>query len=174
MIHAKALLRTALRLTPERTAAEDLVQETLLRAWRAFDQFEPGSNCKAWLFRILLNLSSRQFQKQRSAPPVSSLEELSSTAEPAAPAATADWRESKVFAALGELPEEQRVVILLAVVEGFTCKEMGRILEIPMGTVMSRLGRARKALREKLMAPEGKGLMQPFGQAHQRAGGMVQ
>jgi RNA polymerase sigma-70 factor (ECF subfamily) len=146
LVHSKALLRTAVRLTGEREAAEDLVQEALLRAWKAFDQFERGTNAKAWLFRILLNLSSRRWSQLQSLPPMEAIEE--SWKQPAVQPSALSHAE--LLAALEHLPQEFRVVLLLAVVEGFTCKEIGQMLAIPMGTVMSRLSRARKAMRKRL------------------------
>lgn len=146
LVHAQSLLRTAFRLTGSREAAEDLVQEALLRAWRSFEQFERGTNAKAWLFKIMLNLSSRQWSQLRSLPPVHSMEDVrQQPATELQPMANAH-----VLAALDGLPEEHRVVLVLAVIEGFTCKEIAKMLAIPMGTVMSRLGRARARLREQL------------------------
>ena len=142
--HAPSLLRFALRLARNRPNAEDLVQEALLLAWRAFPRFEPGSNARAWLFRILINLFLSQNRKARSAPPVLLL-------KPENQAAVHSHCESlEVIQALDRLSAEQRTVLLLAVVEGFTCREISEILSIPIGTVMSRLARARDAMREVL------------------------
>lgn len=153
--HAPALLRTALRMTAgDPAAAEDAVQETLLRAWKAFAQFEAGTNARAWLFRILLNFLSKQRQRAAARPGLVSLDEHEeSRGQPvAAPPEPARFADSDVFAALHALPEEHRAVLLLAVVEGFTCKEVAATLELPIGTVMSRLSRARVGLRNALLA----------------------
>jgi len=138
------LLRTARRITGERSVADDLVQETMLQAWRAFHQFEPGTNCKAWLFRIMVNLWSKLRRKQQPHLQAVPLDEV------------VTGRESRVQAdlqvrmALDALPEEQRVVLMLGVVEGFTCKEIAEMLSLPIGTVMSRLSRGRARLRDAL------------------------
>ena len=149
MPHSRSLLRVARRLMFHSVAAEDLVQETLLLAWRGFHQFRPGTNARAWLFRILFNTYHAEGRKQQpSAWP-------SLTA-----AAPGPWTESssivdgaEIGRALAELAEEHRTVLLLGVVEGFTCKEMAEILAVPIGTVMSRLSRARQAMRSRL-APD--------------------
>src|SRR5262245_40412249 len=109
MAHTEKLLRAAVRFTRDRTTAEDLVQEALLRAWRAFDQFERGTNCKAWLFRILLNLWSKQRHKVQSAQPVVSLEEYVNM-KVVTPGAMPLIDQTDVFAALDSMPEEHRVV----------------------------------------------------------------
>lgn len=138
------LLRTARRITGERFVADDLVQETMLQAWRAFHQFEPGTNCKAWLFRIMFNLWSKLRRKQQPHLQAVPLDEIVA------------GRESRVQAdlqirmALDALPQEQRVVLMLGVVEGFTCKEIAEMLSLPIGTVMSRLSRGRARLRGAL------------------------
>ena len=174
MVHSKSLLRTALRLCREHPEAEDLVQETLLRAWRSFEQYEPGTNCKAWLFRIMLNLAAKRRQQSYRAPAPDSLDEMSEWNKmPAAPAVIS-FGESNVHAALGGMSEEHRVVLLLAVVEGFTCKEIGRILEIPVGTVMSRLSRARMGLRQRLLKLEQARYAPPVRAAAPGGGGMIQ
>jgi RNA polymerase sigma-70 factor (ECF subfamily) len=145
LVHTSALLRVALRLTRSRDAAEDLVQETMLRAWKSSHQFAPGTDCKAWLFRILLNLSSRRWKQAHTGPQLVELDgnEPADDRRGASPAFT----RAEVLAALAQLAEEQRTALLLAVVEGFTCKEIAALLGIPIGTVMSRLGRARANLR---------------------------
>jgi len=146
LIHAEALLRTALRISPDRAAAEDLVQEALLRAWKSFGQFEPGTNAKAWLFRIMLNVSNRRWSDAQKSPRLEALDEAGN--EPAIqPEPMSD---AHVLAGLAELPEEFRVVLMLAAVEGFTCKEISQMLDLPIGTVMSRLSRARQNLRKRL------------------------
>jgi RNA polymerase sigma-70 factor (ECF subfamily) len=151
MPHTERLLRVALRLVRgERSSAEDLVQEALLQAWRSFDQFEKGSNCKAWLFRILFNLSNRRFQKQKSVPVSVSTNEGEWTNVVAMQIKPVQVAATEVFGALDALPAEQSTVLILAVVEGFTCKEVASMLGLPIGTVMSRLSRGREALRKVL------------------------
>src|ERR1700683_2595325 len=139
MPHTRSLLRVARRLTSETARAEDLVQQTMLSAWRGFHQFRAGTNARAWLFRILINAFHARGRKAR--PLIVPL---------AAHDARADVQlqeRAELSQALEELPVEQRTVLLLGVVEGFTCQEMSAILEVPIGTVMSRLARAREALR---------------------------
>lgn len=150
--HSRSLLRVARRLVREASTAEDLVQETLLRAWRSFDQFQPGTNARAWLFRILFNAFYAQGRQARSAPILVSLDGPDCGAEPQGPSSPSLADTAGVSRALGELSVEHRTVLMLAVVEGFTCREMAEILALPMGTVMSRLSRGRQALRERLAA----------------------
>ncbi len=144
MPHARSLLRFALRLTANGSAAEDLVQETLLLAWRGFRQLEAGTNARAWLFRILLHTHYGQHRRQQSRLPTVAL----TAADRMAGASGGERLE--VTQALERLAGDHRTVLLLAVVEGFTCREIGEILGVPMGTVMSRLSRAREAMREAL------------------------
>jgi RNA polymerase sigma-70 factor (ECF subfamily) len=148
LVHAPALLRTAVRLTASREAAEDLVQEALLRAWRSFEQFERGTNAKAWLFKIMLNLFSKW--RSRMAMPLVSMDQEANWPEPFMPPAPDPLEHSDVFAALAALKEEHRIVLMLGVVEELSCKEIAGLLNIPLGTVMSRLSRGRAALREQL------------------------
>jgi RNA polymerase sigma-70 factor (ECF subfamily) len=122
-------------------AAEDLVQEALLLAWRGFRHFETGTNEKAWLVRILINASHSYARKTRTVPPV----------EQSTGGATL-LEQLEVRQALDGLTEEHRTVLLLAVVEGFTCNEVASILHLPLGTVMSRLSRARQSLRQAFTA----------------------
>ena len=146
--HARSLLRVARRLTFDSAVAEDIVQETLLRAWRSFDQFEAGTNARAWLFRILFNVLYAQGRKARSSPLLVPFPAPESQSFGGAGFSVLD--NAMLSAALDDLSEEHRMVILLAVVEGFTCREMAGILSLPIGTVMSRLSRARQSLRETL------------------------
>ena len=148
--HSRSLLRVARRLTFDPAIAEDLVQETLLRAWRSFDQFEPGTNVRAWLFRILFNVFYAQGRKTRSAPLLVPLQPPGGEASPCNGTDFSALDSAILSAALDELSEEHRTVILLTVIEGFTCREVAGILSLPIGTVMSRLSRARQALRESL------------------------
>jgi RNA polymerase sigma-70 factor, ECF subfamily len=144
MPHLAALLRVARRLAFESTSAEDLVQETMLLAWRGFHRFEPGTNARAWLFRILFNVFYGEGRKALRTPlPVST-------------AVDTKLQEAvEIRQALQVLPIDQRTVLLLCVVEGFTCREAAGILDVPIGTVMSRLSRAREELR-KILAPLAK------------------
>src|SRR5258707_12405581 len=144
LVHADPLLRMARRLLRGDSLAEDAVQETLLSAWRAFHQFQRDTNCKAWLFRILLNGISKNGQRTVplvGLPPGQSLDNIMVIRPPHESLAY-----SEAIAAIDALPEERRIVFLLAAVEGFACKEISSMLAIPIGTVMSRLSRCRVEL----------------------------
>lgn len=154
MPHSRSLLRVARRVTSDASSAEDLVQETLLRAWRGFDQFERGTNARAWLFRIMFNAFYAQGRKRRSGPVLVPLEHAEPEPEPATQSLSG-WTDAlAVSRALNGLSDEHRAVLLLGAVEGFKCREMAEILSLPIGTVMSRLSRARKALRQRLQAAD--------------------
>jgi RNA polymerase sigma-70 factor (ECF subfamily) len=149
MPHTRSLLRVARRLTSDRATAEDLVQEAMLLAWRGFHQFHQGTNVRAWLFRILINAIHTHGRRVRSAP-VTVRQETDEVQSGHFQVDAGIHEAAEISQALGELGVEQRTVLLLAVVEGFTCREIAEILAVPMGTVMSRLGRAREALRGRL------------------------
>lgn len=152
----------AYRLTQDATAAEDLTQETFLKAYAAFHQFEPGTNIKAWLFRIMQNTFISQYRKESKAPyqtsvddleewELSALESTSQTLMPSAELqALRSMPDSVILNALKELPEDFRIPVYLADAEGFSYAEIAEILDIPMGTVMSRIHRARVRLRSLL------------------------
>jgi len=145
--HAASLLRYAMHLDDRGKAeAEDLVQETLLAAWHNFSQFESGTNCKAWLFRILINLRYKRLRRTgRREVPLEAEESHLSRPENIS-------RNAEMRAAFARLSPEHQEVMQLAVVEGFEIREIGEMLRIPTGTVMSRLSRARAQLRAVLEA----------------------
>jgi RNA polymerase sigma-70 factor, ECF subfamily len=148
LVHTDALLGKARRLLRCDSLAEDAVQETLLCAWRAFHQFQRDTNCRAWLFRILLNGISRNWRRTVQLvglPPGQNLDNIVAIRPPLVSFAYSD-----VIAAIEALPEKRRIVFLLAEVEGFACKEISSMLAIPIGTVMSRLSRCRGELRNAL------------------------
>jgi len=139
MHHTRSLLRVARRLTSD---PEDLVQETMLSAWRGFDQFRAGTNARAWLFRIMMNAFHARGRRARPAlVPIDGHDRAGGADISIA---------AEVAQALDELAIEHRTVLLLGVVEGFTCQEIAEILGVPIGTVMSRLSRARESLRGRL------------------------
>lgn len=152
MVHVRALLRTAVRLCRRHETAEDLVQETMLRAWKSFDQYQPQTNCKAWLFTILMNLWTEEQRRPWSRHEAASHEQPDPDQQ--WNAATSDERVfvREVLTCIDRLPQEQRCVLLLAVVEGLALREIAEMLKVPMGTVMSRLGRARAAVRQHVFA----------------------
>jgi len=159
--HLNALFGTALRLTRNRSDAEDLLQETYLRAFRFFDRYQPGTHCKAWLYRILINAGMNFLGKKSRQPGGVQFEDVEAVlpgpeATPVqAPtrgdiALLADLLDDEVQAALAAVPETFRIVVILALVEEFSYKEIAGMLDIPIGTVMSRLYRGRRLLQESL------------------------
>ena len=158
-----ALYRTALRMTHSEADAEDLVQETYIRAFRFRHQFTPGTNLKAWLFRILTNTFINQYRRKAARPETTELDDVdesilfrhmrdvspgSSSPDPEAELID-NTVSSEVKDALEALPEKFRTTVLLDV-EGFSYKEIAETLDIPIGTVMSRLHRGRKFLQKRL------------------------
>ena len=162
MEHMSSLYSAALRMTRNPADAEDLVQETFLKAFAAFHQFEDGTNLKAWLYRILTNTYINSYRRRQRQPVQAPTEEItdwqlaeaeshtSSGLKSAETEALDRLPDSDVKEALQSLPEEFRLAVYLADVEGFSYKEIAEILDIPIGTVMSRLHRGRKLL-EKLL-----------------------
>jgi len=157
MPHTRSLLRVARRLTSDGDAAEDLVQETMLAAWRGFHQFRSGTNERAWLFRILINAVHARGRKLRATPAMMPIGEHDF---PSGSRAAAIPKAVEIAQALEALPLEQKEVLLLGVVEGFTSREIAGILSIPIGTVMSRMSRGRQALRHVLPEAPKEGRVQ--------------
>jgi RNA polymerase sigma factor, sigma-70 family len=158
-----ALYRTGLRMTRSEAEAEDLLQETYIRAFRFREQFRPGTNLKAWLFRILTNTFINQYRRKAARPETTVLDDVeesilyrhmrdvspgSSSPDPEAELIDKTIS-SEVKDALEALPEKFRTTVLLDV-EGFSYKEIAEMLDIPIGTVMSRLHRGRKFLQKRL------------------------
>lgn len=158
-----ALYNTALRMTRNAQDAEDLVQETYLKAFRHYDKFQPGTNLKAWLFKIMKNTFINDYRKRQLAPPESDFAEIEESFESQLSEevtrqiknpeqeALESVLDEDVQRALDELPADYRMVVLLADVEGFAYREIAEILEIPVGTVMSRLYRGRKKLEADML-----------------------
>jgi RNA polymerase sigma-70 factor (ECF subfamily) len=177
MQYTRQLYSAAMRMTRNPADAEDLVQETFLKAYRAYHTFEEGTNLKAWLYRILTNTYINQYRKESRRPTevdLGAVEDLYlyrniGSEESAEAARTTEERvldglvESDIKEAVEDLPENFRLPVLLADLEGFSYKEIAEILDIPIGTVMSRLHRGRKAMQKSLweyavnrgLVPEG-------------------
>ena len=152
MVHVNDLFRTALRVTGSRPEADDVVQETYLQAWKSFHRFQLGTNCRAWLYKILFHVMShrRRHWLRWNAKFVEDDERgLEETLVYEAPVPET-LRDEDVLAALERLNRQHREVILLVDVEEFSYKETADVLGVPIGTVMSRLNRARAALRREL------------------------
>src|SRR4051794_22849919 len=139
MPHLSDLFRTALRMTGDRTRAEDAVQETYLQAWKSFDHFESGTNCRAWLFRILFHCVHHQRRKWFRFGVVTENEQFLEANLKAPEPVADDLRDEQILAALERIPPDYKAVILLVDVEEFAYKEASEILGVPIGTVMSRL-----------------------------------
>lgn len=162
MQYAPSLYTTALRMTRNTSDAQDLVQETYLKAYRSFATFDEGTNLRAWLFRILTNTFINSYRAKQRRPQESELKDvedlylynrlpqLSQLSVSAEDQLVDMFAESEVREALENLPESFLMPVLLSDVEQFSYKEIADILDIPIGTVMSRLHRGRKALQEAL------------------------
>jgi RNA polymerase sigma-70 factor (ECF subfamily) len=164
MQYAPSLYSTALRMTRNAADAEDLVQETYLKAYRGYAGFEEGTNLRAWLFRILTNTYINTYRARQRRPEETDLQDVEDlylyrrlgALEAALASRSAEdelmdvFTDDEVKQALESLPEAFRLAVILADVEGFTYKEIAEMLDIPIGTVMSRLHRGRKAMHKLL------------------------
>jgi RNA polymerase sigma-70 factor (ECF subfamily) len=159
-----SLYRTALRLTHNQQEAEDLVQETMLKAFRFSKSYQPGTNLRAWLFRILNTSAINRYRKQATHPTPAALpegeefylynrirdlsgQELTTAAEDEV---LSKYLDEDVYKALNDLPYNFRMPVILADIEGMSYKEIAEALQIPIGTVMSRISRARRQLQQSL------------------------
>jgi RNA polymerase sigma-70 factor, ECF subfamily len=164
MPHMQALYTAALRMTRNPADAEDLVQETFLKAYRAFDRYEDGTNLRAWLYKILTNTFINSYRAAKRRPEKADVEDVEDLylyhrigdLQAAGIGRSAEdevfdhFTDDEVKKAIESLPESFRIAVLLADVEGFSYKEIAEITEVPIGTVMSRIHRGRKALQKAL------------------------
>ena len=161
LVFTDQLYAAALRYTKNPEDARDVVQDTYLKAFTSFHQFEEGTNLRAWLYRVLTTTFINTYRKDQRRPQVAQAEledwqlaqaqsHTSDLGKSAEVEALENLPDSDIKKALQEIPEEFRMVVYLADVEGFSYKEIAGIVDIPAGTVMSRLSRGRKQLREKL------------------------
>jgi len=162
MVHVDSMYNFAYRLTFDGDDSKDLVQDTYLKAFRFINSFERGTNAKAWLFRILKNSFINDFRKKSKQPAKVDYNEVEQfyNSDDAGSKITTDLRVEtvqdmigdEISGALNGIPVDFRTVIILSDLEGFTYEEMSKILDIPIGTVRSRLHRARNMMKEKLAA----------------------
>ncbi len=166
--HVDSLYNTALRMTKNALDAEDLLQDVYLRAFRFFHRFEKGTNFKAWIFKILTNTYINQYRKKINKPYHVDLEKIKYNYDNKEATVQTSSQESErldyetlfddeIKNALQQIPDEFRVVVLLADVESFSYKEVAKIIGCPIGTVMSRLSRGRKQLQNYLREYATKG-----------------
>lgn len=159
--HMDALYRTALRMTKNDSDAEDLVQEAYTKAYRFWDKFEPGSNCRAWLFKIMTNIFINEYRSKSRTPVSVNVDDIDDNFlyGQLAQGVTEDDPEKRFFAkvfdadvkkAIEELPDDFRTVVILSFIEGFAYQEIAEIANLQLGTVKSRLHRGRKLLQKKL------------------------
>src|ERR1700727_2184828 len=165
MEHMPGLYSAALRMTRNPSDAEDLVQETYVKAYRAYASFEEGTNLRAWLYRILTNTFINSYRAAKRRPEVTDVEDVEDlylykrmsgsdglrAGRSAEDEALDTFTDDVVKTALEELPEAFRMAVLLADVEGFSYKEISEITDVPIGTVMSRIHRGRRALQKALL-----------------------
>ncbi len=150
MPHMNDIYRTAARLLGAGTGADDVLQDVYLHAWKSFDQFQTGTNCRAWLFKILFHTVNHYRRKWLNIRMVKEPEEILDQAPAAGLPLPEHITDEEIIAALDGVPHDFRAAVLLIDVEEFSYKEAAGILNVPIGTVMSRLSRGRRVLREKL------------------------
>lgn len=150
MPHRNDIFRAALRMAGDRARAEDVAQEVYLQAWKSFDRFEPGTNCRAWLYKILFHCVNHQRRKWFRFSQLDEDEEYLAVNLVSSRPVPESLTDGEILAALDNIPSDYRAVVLLVDVDEFAYKEVADILSIPIGTVMSRLSRGRKLLRQQL------------------------
>lgn len=150
MPHLNDIFRTATRILGDKARAEDVAQEVYLQAWKSFHRFEPGTNCRAWLFKILFHCVNHHRRKWFRFPLLKETEEFMEANLTCAEPIPEHLTDGDILAALDRIPADFRAVILMVDVEEFAYKEAAEILSVPIGTIMSRLSRGRKLLREQL------------------------
>jgi len=148
--HLNDLYRTATRLLADSTKADDVVQDVYLQAWKSFDRFEVGTNCRAWLYKILFHMIHHHRRKWFNSRMVKESEEILDRVAASPEPMPEHLTDEEILGALDRVPQDFRAVVLLVDVEEFSYKESSGILNVPIGTVMSRLSRGRKLLREQL------------------------
>lgn len=159
--HMEALLRTALRMTKNKGDAEDLVQEAIVKAYRFWDRFEPGSNCRAWLFKIMTNIFINDYRAKSRSPLSVNVDDIDdnylygqlATVDPTANPEQelfAKVFDDDVKKAIDQLPDDFKMVVVLSFLEGFSYQEIANIADLQLGTVKSRLHRGRKLLQKQL------------------------
>ncbi len=168
MEYMGSLYSAALRMTRNPSEAEDLVQETYLKAYRAYGGFQQGTNLKAWLYKILTNTFINSYRSKKRRPEITDVEDIEdlylykrlagreassqgSFGRSAEEEVLERFSDEDVKRAVESLPEQFRIAVLLADIEGFSYKEISEIIDVPIGTVMSRLHRGRKALQKALL-----------------------
>jgi RNA polymerase sigma-70 factor (ECF subfamily) len=150
MPHMGDIYRTALRILGDAFRAEDVSQEVFLQAWKSFHRFEAGTNCRAWLYKILFHCVHHHRRKWFRFPQLKETEEFLEANLTSPESVPEHLSDADILGALDGMPSDFRSVVLLVDVEEFAYREAAEILDIPIGTVMSRLSRGRKMLREKL------------------------
>jgi len=150
MQHMNDLYRSARRTLGSQTEAEDVVQETYLQAWKSFHRFEPGTNIRAWMFKIMFHVINHHRRKTYRLVTLKEEEEFMFEQMTYEPPVSPELRDEDILAALDRVPQNFRAVILLADVQEFSYREVAEALGIPIGTVMSRLNRGRQMLRAHL------------------------
>lgn len=150
MPHMADIFRTATLVLGDASRAEDVSQEVFLQAWKSFDRFESGTNCRAWLYKILFHCVNHHRRKWFRFPLLKETEEFMEANLVAVEPIPEHLSDAEILAALDRIPVDFRSVVMLVDVEEFAYKEASEILGVPIGTIMSRLSRGRKALREQL------------------------
>jgi RNA polymerase sigma-70 factor (ECF subfamily) len=159
--HTEILYNYALRMTNNPADADDLLQETFLKAYRFWDKYEPGTNIRAWLFRIMKNSYINRYRKETKEPSTvdyaevenfySSIKDESADSNDLQEFLYGNLLDDDVATAVADLPEDFRTVVILCDIEGLSYEEIAEFVDIPLGTVRSRLHRGRRLLREKLL-----------------------